>query len=318
MIPPEVVIREIEAAEQRIRPDIRTTDVIETGLAPGRRVHLKLENTQYTGSFKARGSLNKVRSLTPDEKSREIVAASTGNHGLGVARALQLTGQSGTIFLPEYTQPQKIAALKEYGVRLEIAGKTWNETEALARQVVKERGATWLSPYNDLQVIGGQGTIGIELKRQMDVIDRIFLTVGGGGMASGVGTMLKSVFPDIHIVGCLPANSPEMYLSVREGHIVNLDSQKDTLSDGSAGGIEEGAITFPICQSVIDEFRLVSEEEIVSAMQSVYRRTGQVIEGASGVAVAAYLQDENPPKGTDVVLICGGNISRDKFEALMQ
>jgi threonine dehydratase len=316
MISLEDIQREVLEAQKRIGPFIRKTELLETTLLSGRQVYLKLENRQHTGAFKARGSLNKIMSLTDTELKAGVITASSGNHGLGVARSIQLTGVSGTIFLPTYAEESKVRSLAAYDVPLKFVDGTWLETEERARKEAVDRGATWISPYNDLKVIGGQGTVGLEIADQVQSVDRIFITVGGGGLLSGIGGYLKSRFPGVQIIACQPENSPEMYLSMQAGKVVTLATQKDTLSDGSAGALEATSVTFPVCQAIIDDFYLASEAEIASAMRRVYEKTGEVIEGSAGVAVAGYLQAEERP-GTDVVVICGGNIDEDKFRELV-
>ena len=313
------IVQEVLEAEARIRSHIRTTDVVKSSLDrsnPSRRVWLKLENQQVTGSFKARGSMNKVLSMSATEKQYGAITASTGNHGMGVARALELTGTSGSIYLPKTASKAKIEKLEVLGGNLEFVDGSCLNTELYAKSIANETSATWISPYNDLKIIGGQGTIGIEILDQCPTLTRVFVTVGGGGLISGVAAILKHFKPSIKIVGCLPSQSPEMYLSVKAGHIVDLDEEKETLSDGSAGGVEEGSITFPLCQQLVDEWALVSESDIAHAMRSVYHTHQMVIEGAAGVAVAGWMHSESDT-GTDLVIICGGNIDSELFQSVI-
>ncbi|MBU1091298.1 threonine/serine dehydratase [Patescibacteria group bacterium] len=315
------ILSEIKKAEKRIRPYILKTPLIPSNflskLNKG-KVYLKMESEQYTGSFKVRGAMNKILSLSEQEKKKGIVTASTGNHALGVARALSITGIKGTIFLPENAETSKIEALRGYNATLEFYGKDFLATELHAKQVAKEKGASWISPYNDPQIIGGQGTIGIEIVQQLDKIDYVLATVGGGGLISGVATYLKSVSPETKIIGCLPINFPKMYLSVKAGKIVSPSNLKETLSDGSAGGIEEGSITFPICQQLIDDFILVSEKEIKEAIKLIVDKHHKIIEGAAAVSVASFIKNKEKFKGANVVIIiCGGNIATSKLKALL-
>jgi threonine dehydratase len=316
------IYREILDAEQRIRPHILKTPLIESKKLNERidgRVYLKLENEQYTGSFKARGSLNKLMSLSEEEKKKGVITASTGNHGLGFARAAEITGIPGTIYLPENASPSKINKLKEFPVELMYYGQDCLETELHAKHQALNLGKIYVSPYSDPQIIGGQGTIGIELFDQVDEMDDILITIGGGGLISGVGSYLQKVAPGIRIIGCQPENSPEMTLSLQKGHIVLLDEQKETLSDGSAGGIEEGAITFPICQKVVNDTILVTEEEIIAAIRFIAQHHQKVIEGAAGVAVAGLIKNMAKFKGrTVVILICGGNIDMNLYNHLIR
>lgn len=302
----------IQQADQRIRPYIRETPLDEAlalSQIGGADVLVKLENLQHTGSFKLRGALNKLLSLAPDARARGVVAASSGNHGAAVAYALRLLGAHGTIFVPEHASSVKVAAMQRYGARVERHGDDSVITEAHARRYADAHGMAYVSPYNDLAVISGQGTIGVELARQADHLDAVFVSVGGGGLAAGIAGYLKAVWPDARIVGCLPENSPVMARSVEAGRIVDMESLP-TLSDGTAGGIEPGAITFALCQQLVDDFVLVSEGEIAAAMRMFMEAHHMLIEGAAGVAIAAYLRQQQAFRGQRVaIIICGANIS---------
>lgn len=315
------ILQEILDAEKRIRPNILKTPLIESRnlseLIDG-KVYLKLESEQYTGSFKARGSLNKLMSLSEEDKKRGVIAASTGNHALGYARALEITGLNGTVYLPENASKAKVAALRKYPVELKFHGTDCLTTELHAKAEAKELDKVYVSPYNDPQIIGGQGTIGIELEEQLPHFDSILITLGGGGLLSGIATYLKQKRPSLRIIGCEPENSPEMTLSLNVGKIVGLEEEMETLSDGSAGGIEEGAITFPICQSLVDETILVNEPEIAAAIKFVAHHHHKIIEGAAGVAVASLIKEKEKFRGkTVVIVICGANISIEKFKQLI-
>ena len=315
MISPDL-LSEILRAEKRIRPYILETPLLPS-LPIGRmgesQVYLKMESEQYTHSFKARGAMNKVLSLTEDERRRGIVTASTGNHAQGTARACSLTDCPGTIFLPEHAEPSKVEAIKTYPVELVFYGQDPLTTELYAKQAATDRGKTWISPYNDPQVLGGQGTIGIELTRQREGIDDVLVTVGGGGLIGGIATYLNAVSPETRIIGCQPEQAPDMYRCVQAGQIIEIE-QHDTLSDGSAGGIEPGSMTFPLCRDLVDEFLLVSEEEIKAAMRLMVDTHHKIIEGAAAVALAAFLRNQTLFKGrTVVIIICGANITTSKF-----
>lgn len=315
------ILQEIRDAEARIRPDILKTPLIESRelseLING-KVYLKLESEQHTGSFKARGSLNKLRSLNEEERARGTVTASTGNHALGYARALEITGINGQVFLPENAAKTKIETLGKYSVELSFHGTDCLATELHAKEQAQNMGKVWVSPYNDPQIIGGQGTVGIEIDQQLDHFDHVLITVGGGGLMSGVGSYLKHVRPDVNIVGCEPENSCEMTLSLKAGEVVDMPEELDTLSDGSAGGIEKDALTFEICQKVIDETILVKEEAIAKAIRFVANSHHKMIEGAAGVAVASLMtQAEKFEGSTVVIVICGANISMEKFKSVL-
>ena len=317
---------DIRSAAQRIHPYVLETPVIPAlhlSRETGAQVYLKMESEQYTNSFKIRGAVNKLLSLNTEAHSSHedtglsVVTASTGNHAQGVARALGMTDIKGTIFLPENPEPSKLAALKHYDVDLEQYGKDSLETELHAKQVAEERGAVWISPYNDPDIIAGQGTIGLELKEQLNTIDDVLVTVGGGGLISGIATCLSCISPQTRIIGCQPENAPDMFRCIEAGEIISI-KQRDTLSDGSAGGVEPGAITFPICSALVNEYVLVSEDEIKCAMRLIIDQHHKIIEGAAAVAVAAFLKRQEQFRGrTVVIILCGGNISSDKLKAVL-
>ncbi len=314
-------IDNIAAAERRIRQHILTTPLVYSPVLNKLNrgtVFLKLENEQCTGSFKARGALNKVLVLSPAEKAAGLITASTGNHAQGFARALSISGDTGSIFLPENASSSKVEALKKYDVSLEFYGVDALETEVHAREMARDSGQQWISPYNDQHILAGQGTVAVEILAQLENVDAVFVCIGGGGLMSGIASWVKHHKPDTKIIGCLPTNSPEMYLSVKADRIIELDNPLDTLSDGSAGGIEPGAITFDICRALVDQYVLVDEDEIANAMRLVYHNHNQIIEGAAGVAVGAFIKSSKSFIGQNVaIVICGGNVSKTTLQKVL-
>lgn len=283
----------------------------------GAEVYLKLENLQFTGSFKLRGAANRLMTLTPEQRAMGCVAASSGNHGAAVAFAMQKLGVDGVIFVPEQTSPAKVDAIKSYGGDVRFFGTDGLDTETHARQYAEQHGMFYLSPYNDAEVIAGQGTCGVEIATQLPDADAIYIAVGGGGLISGVGSVLKRHNPNVRIIGCQPEASAVMAHSVDAGHIVEEPS-RPTLSDGTAGGIEPDAITFDLCRELIDEFVLVDEDQIATAMRQFIDLEHQLVEGAAGVALAAMMSQKEQLQGRKVVvLICGGNISRDTLKQIL-
>lgn len=309
-------MKKILEAERRIRDYIRATPV-EFSLPLSKigrsQVYLKLENLQITGSFKFRGAINKILSLT----KKEVVTASSGNHGIAVAQALSLVDGTGLVFLPQNTVQAKIDALQKFDVEVQVYGEDGQDTEIYARQIANREKKTYVSPYNDWDIIAGQGTIGIELAKQIPHIDAVLVAIGGGGLISGIATYLKSVNPTVEVVGCTPLNSPPLYESIKAGRIVNVPIHP-TLSDGTAGGIEPNTITLDLCQKLIDRFIVVTEEEIKQAIIFMLEKHHMVIEGAAGVTVAAYLQEKERFHGKNVVLIiCGRNIGLDTLKRII-
>ena len=283
----------------------------------GAEVHFKLENLQYTGSFKLRGAANRLLTLTDAERDAGCVTASSGNHGAAVAYAMQQLNVEGVIFVPEQTSPAKLDAIRSFGGRAERFGTDGLDTELHARAYAHEHGMFYISPYNDPEVIAGQGTCGVEIEGQVTDLETLYVAVGGGGLIAGVGSVLKTASPDLRIVGCQPAASAVMAHSVAAGHILDEPSQP-TLSDGTAGGVEEGSITFEFCRNLVDEFVLVDEEAIAAAMRDFFDLEHQLIEGAAGVAVAAMLDQRRRIGGRKVAaIICGGNVSRDTFKRIL-
>jgi len=303
-------------AQTRIGPHIRRTPLepaVDLGRENDGRVFFKLESVQHTGSFKVRGALNRLLTLEKEEIKAGVVTASSGNHGMATAFGMNRLGIDGVIYLPKNASPLKVRMLEDVGANIQLYGTDCDRTEAYARQQAEGAARVYISPYNDPFVIGGQGTIGLELLDQLPRVDCIFASVGGGGLISGIAGAVKAVQENTTIVGCLPESSPAMAESVAAGHILEVPMH-DTLSDGTAGGIEPGAVTFGACRALVDHWQLVTEAEIRSAMRRVFNMHRLVIEGAAAVAVAGFLKMASRLKGkTVVVVICGRNIDANLF-----
>jgi threonine dehydratase len=306
-------------AESRIRPFVELTPLQRSQAfsdATGADVYFKLENLQTTGSFKLRGATNRLLTLSDEQRAAGCVAASSGNHGAAVACAMQRLDVRGVIFVPEQTSSAKVEKIRAYGGEVQFFGTDGLDTEQHARSWAEQNGMTYLSPYNDEQVVAGQGSCGVEIVEQLNNVDAAFVAVGGGGLIAGVASVLKAHRQGIRVIGCQPAASPVMARSVEAGQILDLPSDP-TLSDGTAGGIEAEAITFPLNQALVDEFVLVDEEHIATAMREYMSAEEQVVEGAAGVAIAGFLQKSHQYQGqTVVIIICGGNIADEKLAAV--
>jgi len=277
-------------------------------------IFLKLENLQKTGSFKARGALNKILNINSTEK---VVAASSGNHGAAVSYALSKKNMIGTIYVPKNVKKSKVKNIESFGSKVIKFGDDCLDAENEAIRLCKENNLTFVSPYNDYDIISGQGTIGVEILEQNSEIDVVFITVGGGGLISGISSHIKSINPDIKVIGCSPVNSSIMINSIKEGKIVNTES-KDTLSDGSAGGVEEGSITFNMCKELIDDFCLVSEEEIALQIKKALNKDKMTIEGSAAVAIASAIKMKSHIENKNVaIIICGGNIGSDTLNKIL-
>jgi threonine dehydratase len=280
-------------------------------------VYLKLDNIQETGSFKFRGAISKMTALTDDEKSKGVVTASTGNHGAACSLAMSILGIKGKIVVPENVHKNKVENILNLGGEVEYFGNDCINAEERAQEISKTTGATYISPYNDPDIICGQGTMGLEIWNDLATVDSVFISVGGGGLISGVGGYLKSMNENVNMVGVSPQNSCVMYESLKAGVQLDLPSE-DTLSDGTAGGVEMGSITFELCQNIIDDFVLVSEDEIADGIRIGLEKHHQLIEGAAGAAIAGFMKQKDKLNGQTVVIVmCGGNISSEVLKSIL-
>lgn len=309
----------VRRAEARIRRHILTTPVVPSvALAAelGSPVVLKCENLQHTGSFKVRGALSTTLALARDELDSGIVTASTGNHGAAVAHAARIVGAEALVVVPDHANPSKLAAIERLGGRIHVHGSDSVESEAGARALADERGMTYVSPYNDPAVIGGQGTIGLELLAGVEDLAAVYVAVGGGGLASGVAALIKAVSPSTHVIGCSPAASAVMYHSLRAGRILDLPSEP-TLSDGTAGGVEPGSVTFDILGQTLDDFVIVEEDDIRRAFLDIIEVEHQLVEGSAAMAYAACRTHARRVHGTTAIILCGGNVGTETLRGVL-
>jgi threonine dehydratase len=310
----------ILAAYQRIQPLVRETPLEQSpALAgdSGARVFLKLEHLQHTGSFKFRGASHKIALLTPEQAAAGVITASNGNHGLGVAAAAEARGVSAEVYVSTQVSPVKARRIESHGARVRFAGDDPLTAELAARRDAEQSGRVFISPYNDLDVVAGQGSIGVELDRRLDTIDAVFVAVGGGGLIGGIGSYLKAVSPGTEIVGCWPENSPVLHECMSAGRIVEV-AEQPTLSESTAGGLEPESVTLDICRHAIDRSALVSEAEILDAMRFILEAEHWLIEGAAGVAVAAFRKEARHYTGRNVVIVlCGRNLSPAVLQRLV-
>ncbi len=298
----------VEETSRRIAPHVCRTEC-RSALAlsdkVGAEVHLKLENLQHSRSFKLRGVINKILSLSKADSQKLLVAASTGNHGAAFAHALQLFGLRGKLFMPKTSAAVKVENVRSTGVPFELVGEDCIEAEAHAAAFARSGGHVWISPYNDLDVVHGQGTVAVELMEQLEGVDTVLVPVGGGGLMSGIAAYLNAVDPSIEVIGCQPLNSCVMYESIKAGEILDIESLP-TISDGTAGGIESGSITFDLCRRHVDDFILLEEAEIVAAMRFLHEMEGVTIEGAAALSSAAVLKERRRFAGRRIALIVSG------------
>jgi len=309
----------VEKAYARIKTFIRKTPLeYSTWLstAANCNAYIKPEHEQITNAFKLRGATNKVQMICESgKKGTKIVTASTGNHGMACIQSIKNTDIECIIVIP--TNSPKIDHLKRLNVNVKLHGTDCLESEMFAKQYAEDIGATYISPYNNPDVIAGQGTIGLEIMQDLPNIDAIFVSVGGGGLISGIASYLKHKNPKIKVIGCQPENSPVMYKSIQHGSILDMESL-ETLSDGTAGGVEQDSITFEICRDLVDEWVLVSEDEISLAVYKMLEVHCKVVEGAAGVAIASFLKTKDQYEGKNVVVLsCGANIPISKLRGII-
>lgn len=301
-------------------PAVQRTPLVESaGLSRliGCRVLLKSEHLQTTGSFKFRGASNKVRCLSAAERLAGVVTASSGNHGQALALAGRNAGIAVTVYASSAASPTKLDAIRGYGAQLVLVDGTSLDAELAARRDADRSGRRYVSPYNDLDVIAGQGMIGIELLEQADRLDAVFLSVGGGGLAAGVGAALKAGSASTQLVGCWPGNSPALLRALELGRIHDV-LETETLSDGTAGGVEPDAVTFPLCRHVIDRRVAVDEAAIRRAMFAIAEHEHWMVEGAAGVALAGLMAMRDAFRDRTVaVVLCGRNIAASTFVAAL-
>ncbi|GHJ94850.1 threonine ammonia-lyase [Streptomyces sp. NE5-10] len=272
----------------------------------GAPVLLKCENLQRTGSFKLRGAYVRIAGLRPEEKAAGVVAASAGNHAQGVALASQLLGVRATVFMPVGAPLPKVAATRDYGAEVRLQGHVVDETLAAAQEYARETGAVFIHPFDHPDVIVGQGTVGLEILEQCPEVRTIVVGVGGGGLAAGIGLAVKSVRPDVRIIGVQAEGAAAYPPSLAAGHPVVVESPV-TMADGIKVG-RPGDVPFGLVQEYVDEVRTVSEDALSSALLLCLERAKLVVEPAGASPVAALLSDPASFRGPVVAVLSGGNV----------
>ena len=318
----------IEQAEDRIGPHIRKTPLTPD---PRRGLYLKWENHQVTGSFKPRGALNKVLSLADWERRAGLVAASAGNHGQGVALAARLTGAPVEVFVSEHAVPAKVQAMRELGAQIHSVPGGYAEAEAAGRRYAEQQRRVFISPYNDGQVIAGQGTLGLEILRVLDSATSPtqpasqiprgemacwVVPAGGGGLISAIGTLFTRMEKCPKLIGVQAAASP-FTDSLFHRHTQEGVQDLPTLADGLSGAIESGSVTIPMLERYVDDFLTVSEEQIERAIAFAWYVYHEKIEGSAAVALAAVL-DGRIKERPAVILLTGGNIQPEVHDAIIR
>lgn len=304
----QVTLDNVYKARYILREVVRPTDVIYAPkLKPGAEIYLKTENLQVTGSFKIRGAYYKISTLSDEEKKRGVIACSAGNHAQGVALAAKRNGIKAVICLPDGAPISKVEATKSYGAEICLVEGVYDDAYNKALELRDEKGYTFIHPFDDPDVIAGQGTIALELAEQVPDMDAVIVPIGGGGLISGIAYTIKNLNPKVKVYGVQAAGAPSMYNSVHDKHIEELDSVF-TIADGIAVK-KPGDITYDICSKYVDEIVTVTDDEISAAILALMEQQKLVTEGAGAVAVAAAMFGKVDLKGKKTVcLLSGGNI----------
>ena len=280
-------------------------------------VWLKLDLVQKTASFKFRGALNKILSLTEEELDGGVVSASTGNYALAVAEAMRIRNRRATIYVGNDMDESRLGILRAHGLDLVVVdGDAWG-AEIEARRVGDEEGKVYVSPYNDPIVVGGQGTCGYEISQQLPDLDAAFFACGAGGLLTGSSAWLKSHNPDVRTFGVSPSNSPVMFESVRQDKMITMDT-KPTLADTCGGGVDLDTITLDYCRRYSDGIVLLSEDEIAAAIRLLFEQHRLVAEGSGVLGIGGILKHKEEFKGKKVVaVVCGRNIDLEVFKRII-
>lgn len=296
----------IEKAKAVLEPVISKTPIVHAGKLH-ENLYIKAENLQGTGAFKLRGAYFKLANLSEAEKQRGVIAASAGNHAQGVAYSCMKMGIKGTIVMPKTAPLSKIEATRSYGVNVELQGDTFNDAYEFAKHLQEITGAVFIEPFNDEEVMAGQGTIGLEILEKMPDVDTVIVPIGGGGLISGIASAIKHLKPECKVIGVQSEHAPSMKRSIEEGQIINLTSVS-TIADGIAVKTP-GTLTYEVCKACVDEIVTVSEEEIAAAILVLLEKMKMVAEGAGATSVAAAMFQKVDLENRKVVaVLSGGNI----------
>jgi len=314
----DINLSKISSAHKKIQPHVRKTPLEfshQLSEQSGSEVYLKLENWQKTGSFKIRGAVNKMLSLSDEEKQKGIITASAGNHGLGVAHAAQMLGIQGKIVVPENASLAKIKALQSHDLELLKQGRDYDEAEEIAWQIQKREDLTFIHAFSDPEIIAGQGTIALEILEDLPDAQTILVPIGGGGLIAGIAIAAKSIHSKVKVVGVQSEASPAMFNSVQAARCVETPIE-ETIADGLAGRFV-AEFTLELTQKYVDEVVLVSENGIKEAIKLMIENEHMLIEGAAAVGVAALLEERIEAHGKIVVLLTGRNIHSQVLKEIL-
>lgn len=315
-----VTLSDIRAAEARIAGLVRHTPIMPDKVLSeltGVPVVLKLEYRQITGAFKLRGATNAVLSLPPSVLARGVVTASTGNHGRALAHAAQVAGARAVVCLSRLVPENKVAAVRDLGAEVRIIGANQDDAMEEVARAVRDEGLTEIPPFDHRAVVAGQGTLGLEILADFPTVDTILVPLSGGGLAAGVAAAVKGLRPDVRVIGLSMTRGAAMAASLEAGHPVLVD-ELPTLADSLGGGIGlANRTTFAMCRALLDEVILLTEAEIAAAMRHIHALSGDAVEGAAAVGVAAILAGKILPRGPIVGVLSGGNIAADLFARVL-
>jgi threonine dehydratase len=315
-------LKDVYLARKNIKAFVWRTPLIQSPWLSeyaGSNVHLKLESLQNTGSFKLRGATNKLSTLTPQEKSRGVITVSSGNHGRAVSYISKKLGIKPLICVSKAVPRNKVDAIRDLDAEIVITGNTYDEATEDALVLEKERGLTMVHPFDDFDIIAGQGTIGLELIEDLPEIDTVLVPLSGGGLLSGIAMTLKSIKPSVYVVGVTMDQGAAVHESLKAGRIIAVE-EKPTLADALAGGLGDNNIyTFRMIQKYVDETVLVTEDEIAEAMLFLLDKHNLVVEGAGAVGIAALKHNKIGKKGGNIaVVITGSNLDLSILEGLLR
>ena len=311
----KVTLEMIREAREAMRGVVEVTPIV-TSTRLGKNLYIKSENLQKTGSFKIRGAFNKIRKLSPEEAARGVIACSAGNHAQGVALSATRLGIKSVICMPEGAPILKVEATRGYGAEVVLVPGIYDDAAREAERLSKEKGYTFAHPFNDPYVIAGQGTIALELLSQMPQVQQVLVPIGGGGLISGIAIAVKSLRPDVKVIGVQTLNVPSMYASIGFGEVETL-RDKTTIADG-IHVLTPGSLTFEIVEKYVDDIVTVREEEIEAAIAALLKGPKLVAEGAGATGIAAYMSDRIDTSLRTVAVVSGGNIDLSVLKRILE
>jgi threonine dehydratase len=312
-------LNQIKEAHKNISPYINYTPLLHSSyLSKDRKVYLKLESLQITGSFKLRGATNKLLSLDNEKKAKGVIAVSTGNHGKGVAYASKQLGIQSTIFMSSMVPDHRKKAIEDLGAQVKIIGTNSDEADLYAREYSKKNNITLIHPFDDPMVIAGQGTVGLEMLEDFPEVDTVIIPTSGGGLIGGIALAIKLQKPSVKIIAASMKRGPSMYESLKAGRPIDV-TEEETLADCLGGSIGlENQYTFKIAQDTIDDFILIDEDKIAEGIKLNFEKHKLVTEGAAATGVMVIKDNLSSHLGSNIIsLICGGNIDSELFAKIV-